>query len=316
MSIHQILHSLLSIPLLVLVTSCESDATGIFVVGGQQTAILSCIISQGDDITVHVYGSASYSDTARLTIIDGVTVTATINGAVRQFAYMPEGQTSVTLPPMTLEPDETVTISARAPSIADEVYGSTQVMPQTRVERLDTLSLDDSQTLRLTAYLRDSTQTDDFYQIEVGIRSWVNSDSSYTTLNCQYLSTAFVGTTSSLAASVRSLGIFDDTRLQTLPNGLSPVTLTASWPDIRLAQWAADSAALIVTLHHISQDYYTFLQTSAQAQNYLFLPIFSTSSVHTNVSGGLGLVGSSTQHSLSLILPTDTIPTDSTATLL
>ncbi len=289
MSVYKILNPLLALWAVTALAGCESDATGIIVNDGQHVGILSCVAEDGENLVVNVYGSASYSDTARYTIIDNVTVSLVVNGAVRQFAYMGEGETSVLLGPAGVGEGEVMTIEAQSPSMST-LSGSTEIMGKRRIERLDTLTISGGTTLRLTAYIRDSVATDDYYQLRTLMRSWRDGEMTESALKCEYISTAF--TVASSVGTNESTGLFDDTRLATLSNGLSPLTVTTSWADIRTEQSASDSAFVVVRLSHLSSDYYTFLQTSVQAQEYIFLPIFSMTSVHTNVSGGLGIVGS------------------------
>ncbi len=310
MSIYKILNPLLALWVAASLAGCESDATGIVVNDGQHVGILSCVAEDGENLVVNVYGSASYSDTARYTVIDNVAVSLVVDGAVRQFAYMGEGETSVSLGMAGVGEGEVMTIEAKSPSMST-LTGSTEIMCRRRVERLDTLTISGGATLRLTAYIRDSAATDDYYQLRTLMRSWRDGEMTESALKCEYISTAF--TVASSVVTNESSGLFDDTRLATLSNGLSPLTVTTSWTDIRTEQDASDSAFVVVRMSHMSADYYTFLQTSAQAQEYIFLPIFSMTSVHTNVSGGLGIVGSVARDEVAIRLETTEQEEDASA---
>lgn len=301
MSIYKILYPLLAILAAATLSGCESDATGIVVNDGQHVGILSCVVEDGEELVVNVYGSASYSDTARYTVIDNVAVSLVVDGVQRQFAYIDEGATSVSFGTVDMDGGEVLTVEAQSPSVAT-LSGSTEIMGRSEIERLDTITISGGATLRLTAYFRDSVATDDYYQLRTLMRSWKGGEETESELKCEYISTAF--TVASSVVTNGSTGLFDDTRLVTLSNGLSPLTVTTSWADIRTEQNASDSTALVVRLSHLSADYYTFLQTSVQAAEYIFLPIFSMTSVHTNVSGGLGIVGSAARSEVELHMKT------------
>lgn len=310
MSVYKILNPLLALLVAASLAGCESEATGIVVNDGQHVGILSCVAEDGESLVVNVYGSASYSDTARYTVIDNVTVSVIVDGAVRQFAYMGDGATSVSLGIAGVGEGEVMTIEAQSPSMST-LSGSTEIMRKRGIERLDTLTISGGTTLRMTAYIRDSVETDDYYQLRALVRSWRDGEVTESALKCEYISTAF--TAASSVVTNESTGLFDDTRLVTLSNGLSPLTFTTSWADIHTEQGASDSAVVVVRLSHLSGDYYTFLQTSAQAQEYIFLPIFSMTSVHTNVSGGLGIVGSVARDEVELRLETTEQEEDASA---
>lgn len=302
MSIHKILHTLLTVAVGGLASSCESNFTGADIDEGQHVGILYCVADAGDDIEVSAYGSASYSDTARYTVIDYATVSIIINGAIRSFATIPAGGTEVAFEGVEHAGGDEMTIMVQSPQLGNELIGTTTIMERTPIERIDTATIDNGSTLRVTTYIRDDKESEDYYRLEFGARTWTDGRAEDVSLRCRYLSSAFTSVGMTMWADESGAGLIDDTRLSTLSNGLSPLNISTQRGYLAPLIWSSDSVGIFVRLSHISADYYSYLQTVSLASASNILPIFTFTSIHSNVAGGLGLVVSATTDEVVMMI--------------
>lgn len=294
MPLREILHTLLTTAAVAAMQSCESDISGFDTDDNRHVGVLYCVYEPGQDIEVNVYGSASYSDTAKYTVLNNTMVSVLVNGTIAQFAYLTEGVTRVRFNDLGLPEGSELTIMAQSADLDDALTGSAEVMEHTPIERIDTALINNGNSLLITTYLKDDKQSKDYYRLELRARSWKGGQATDVALRCRFLSAAFSSAGTTMWSDYEAAGLFDDTRLARLPNGLSPLNISTQVGDIDPIVWSADSVGLVMRLMHITYDYFTYLQTTDQAANSTLLPIFSFSTVHSNVSGGLGIVGAST----------------------
>lgn len=291
MALREIFHTLLTASLMALAQGCETDATGLMPDSGSRVAVMTCLAETGRDITVHLTASVPYSDTAVYSTVGEADVTLSVNGNIRRSLHMDAGQTSVTFTAPTVKAGDELKVEANMPQMNAKLSGSTRMMAPTAIESVDTLTLRDGATLRMTTFLTDDNATADYYQLEVRSRAYRGGVAKDSVLECEYLSGAFSDAGGAFGTRSLLIGLFDDTRLIRLANGESPMTLTTAWDGLTAAlRGATDSATVAVRLYRHTEDYYTFLQTAAQTQQYVFLPVFSAGRVFSNVSGGYGIV--------------------------
>lgn len=291
MSLREIFNTLLTVSLVALTQGCETDATELMPDSGSRVAVMTCLAETGREITVHLTASVPYSDTAVYSTVGAADVTLAVNGNIRQSLHLDEGQTSVTFTALAVKAGDELTVEANAPQLNAKLSGHTRMESPTAIEGMDTLTLRDGTTLRITTFLTDDKATTDYYQIEVRSRAYRGGAAKDSVLKCDYLSSAFTDAGGAFGTQSSLIGLFEDTRLIRLANGRSPMTLTTAWDGLTAAlRGTPDSATVAVRLYHHTEDYYTFLQTAAQAQRYVFLPVFSTGRVFSNVSGGYGIV--------------------------
>lgn len=291
MALREIFHTLLTASLLALAQSCETDATGLMPDSGSKVAVMTCLAEAGRDITVHLTASVPYSDTAIYSTVGEADITLSLNGNVRHSLHMDAGRTSVTFTALRTKAGDELKVESYMPQMNARLSGSTRMMTPAAIESVDTLTLRDGATLRITTFLTDDNATTDYYQLEVRSRAYRGGTAKDSVLECEYLSGAFSDAGGAFGTHSLLIGLFDDTRLIRLANGKSPLTLTTAWDGLTAAlRGATDSATVAVRLYRHTEDYYTFLQTAAQAQQYVFLPVFSAGRVFSNVSGGYGIV--------------------------
>lgn len=310
MAIHKIFHTLLASlaasSAALLASGCETDATGIKITAGDRVGVLTCLFDPGGDVVVDVRGSASYSDSALHTSFSEVSVALTVNSEVTHYRRISGGATAVSFGRLGLREDDNVWIEASIPELDATLDGFATVLGKREIERVATQAPRRGSTLRISTFLRDEPRTADFYQLEVRGRTYAGGVASDTIVECEYVSPAFGDVGSSLASSVRPMGLFDDTRLDSNAEGLQFVTLNAPWEALTAHPAdVTDSTMLVVRLYRHTEDYYTFLKTAAQASQYTFLPVFNTASAYTNVVGGYGIVGSIVCDEVELKLDTE-----------
>lgn len=289
-----------------LVAGCETAATGIKITAGDRVGVLTCLFEPEGDIVVDVRGSASYSDSALYTLFDEVSVALTVNSDVTHYRRIAGGSTAVSFGSLGLSEGDYVWIEASIPELDATLDGFVSILGKRDIERVSTLTPRRGAVLRITTALRDDPRTADFYRLEVRGRAYVGGVATDTIVECEYVSAAFSDVGNSLASTSRPMGLFDDTRLDRDAEGLETVTLVAPWDALAaMPSDEADSTMLVVRLYRLSDDYYTFLKTAAQASQYTFLPVFNTASAFTNVGGGYGIVGSIVFDEVELRLDTD-----------
>lgn len=269
--------------------ACESDATNIEASGGLPVEVLSCVFSPDEDVVAHLASSVPYDSPELFATVGSAEVTLSVNSFQVGSLTLPDGDTSVSFGHIDLSEADTVSLCALIERNGNVLTASAPVMPRVDIIRVDTISSSSGDRLHMVLLMKDSLETNDFYQIEVERQAYSAGLCSDTILRCSYTSNVFNDIGSSTA---NTIGIFSDDRLSTR-NGINVLSFSVPWADVRqpLAQAAQpDSLFLAVRLYHHSEDYYNFLFNALQTHSYLLLPVFGTSSSATNVTGGYGIV--------------------------
>lgn len=296
MALHQIFHKILTlsaVTTMAVLTSCEMDVDDINLPEGSLAGALKCVIGTDGDVTVYVTGSVSYADTALYSTLGETVVRMAVNGLGRIEHTMPAGYIAVDMGCVELAAGDEVTISTESPSTGIAMSGTARVMSTVSIEDLKIKMDETDNTVHVSLRMTDDTSTDDYYQIEVHRTSFANGVGTDTIMDCTYLSQAFSSYSS--YGTARSIGLFTDERLNTAQDGSAisnTLALSVPWDDLTrpITQGVADSMEIGVRLYHHSEDYYNFLSTVNIASSYILLPVFGTTSVTSNVTGGYGIV--------------------------
>lgn len=305
MPLREILHKLLTMPLskaryaltsaliitlAAIATSCETDATDIDISGSKSASVMTSIFGPTAPIGVYIASSVAYTSGENVATVGDATVSLYVNGDLRSIAAVEEGQTSVEFGGQDLAEGDSVTITADIAS-GGELRASAVVMPTVSIEQADTSTSINKQRLSFSIVMSDPDTSTDFYRIDVHRITYAAGQTTDTVVACNYASAAFHGLTSD-ALQTNTTGIFPDERLRKNTRGQSTLRLSVLWSDLTqpAEAWETDSVVVAVRLHHLSEDYYNFLTTSASASSYVILPVFGSASVASNVEGGYGIV--------------------------
>lgn len=271
-------------------SSCESDADDLDVISGQMVNVMTSIFTPSDPITVHLTGSVPYSSRDTYATVGDATVSLFINDRLKATANIADGQTSAEFAFQPLADYDTVAIKA-VTSDNEELSASTIVMPLTKIEAADTSTSVDKLSLRFAITMSDPAETTDFYMIEVHRTAYEAGMAYDSVVTCNYTSNAFYDLPKGITTS-NAIGLFLDERLHRNNSGQSTLRLSAPWQRLRppVGSLAADSVEVAVRLYHLTEDYYSFLTTSSNADNYFLLPVFGSAAVTTNVAGGYGIM--------------------------
>lgn len=271
-------------------SSCESDADDLAVMSGQKVNVMTSIFTPSSPIEVHLTGSVPYSSADSYSTVGGATVSLFINSRLKATASIADRQTSAEFAYHALADYDTVAIKA-VTSDNEELAASTIVMPLTKIEAADTSTLVDKLSLRFAITMTDSAETSDFFMIEAHRISYAAGKAQDTVISCNYTSNAFYDLPNGITTA-NVIGLFSDERLHRNNKGQSTLRLSIPWQRLRTQAQPeeADSVEVAIRLYHIAEDYYTFLATSSNSDNYFLLPVFGASTVTTNVKGGYGIV--------------------------
>lgn len=271
-------------------SSCESDADDLAVMSGQKVNVMTSIFTPSSPIEVHLTGSVPYSSTDSYSSVGGATVSLFINSRRTAIANIADGQTSAEFAYHALADYDTVTIKAVTGN-SEELSASAIVMPRALIEAADTSTSVDKLSLRFAITMTDSAETSDFYMIEAHRISYAAGKAQDTVISCNYTSNAFYDLPNGITKA-NVIGLFSDERLHRNNRGQSTLRLSIPWQRLRshAQPEGADSVEVAIRLYHIAEDYYTFLSTCSNSDNYLILPVFGSSAVTTNVKGGYGIV--------------------------
>ena len=296
MALHQILHKVLTlsaVAAMTVLTSCEMDMDDISLPEGSLAGALKCVIDTDGAVTVYVTGSVSYADSALYSTLGETAVRMMVNGLGRAERTMPAGEIAVDMGCVKLAAGDEVTIDTESPSTGIAMSGTARVMTTVPIEEMKIRMDETDNTVHFSLRMTDDTSTDDFYQVEVHRTSFAEGVGTDTIMDCSYLSQAFSSYSS--YGTARSIGLFTDERLNTAQDGTAisnTLVLSVPWDDLTrpITQGAADSMEIGVRLYHHSEDYYNFLSTANIASSYILLPVFGTTSISSNVTGGYGIV--------------------------
>lgn len=271
-------------------SSCESDADDLAVMSGQKVNVMTSIFTPSSPIEVHLTGSVPYSRADSYSTVGGATVSLFINSRLKATANIADSQTSAEFAYHALADYDTVAIKA-VTSDNEELSASTIVMPLTKIEVADTSTSVDKLSLRFAITMTDSAETSDFYMIEAHRISYAAGKAQDTVISCNYTSNVFFDLPNGITTA-NVIGLFSDERLRRNNKGQNTLRLSIPWQRLRSQTQpeGADSVEVAIRLYHIAEDYYTFLATSSNSDNYFLLPVFGASTVTTNVKGGYGIV--------------------------
>lgn len=270
--------------------SCESDADDLAVMSGQRVNVMTSIFTPSGPIRVHLTGSVPYSSRDSYSTVGDATVSLFVNGRRTAIANIADGQTSAEFAHRTLADHDTVTIKAVTVN-NEELSATAIVMPQTLIEAADTSTSVDKLSLRFSITMTDSSATSDYYMVEAHRISYEAGKAQDTVISCNYTSNVFYDLPNGITTA-NVIGLFSDERLRRNNKGQSTLRLSIPWQRLRTQAQPeeTDSVEVALRLYHIAEDYYTFLATSSNSDNYFLLPVFGSSAVTTNVIGGYGIV--------------------------
>ncbi len=296
MALHKIFHKVLTLGMasvLLPLTSCEMDVDDISLPESAMAGVLKCVIGPDGDAVAYVTGSVSYADTALYSTLGETEIRMMVNGKSRTSRTLAAGEISAYLGHVDLVDGDMVTIEAESPQTGIAMSGTAQLMTTVPIEDLKIRMDETDNTVNISLRMTDDATTDDYYQIEVHRTSYSGGVATDTIMDCTYLSQAFSSYSS--YGTARSIGLFSDERLSTTLNGSTvsnTLALSVTWDDLTrpITQGAADSMEVGVRLYHHSEDYFNFLSTANIASSYILLPVFGTTSVSCNVTGGYGIV--------------------------
>lgn len=298
MPLRQILHKFLTaahptlalpvIALMAAATACETDAVDIDISAEKSATVLTSLFGPSDPICVYLTSSVAYTSSQSTAPVGDATIALFVNGNLAGTQEIAEGQTSVEFGSQSLAEGDSVSIFASLAS-GGELSASARVLPLVAIEQADTSSTANNQRLSFAITMTDPSETTDFYKIDVHRITYSASQTTDTTLTCNYLSSAFHSLTAD-ATAASATGIFTDERLRKNTKGQSTLRLSVLQSDLTASADGADSVVVAVRLHHLSEDYYNFLTTSAAASSYVVLPVFGSATVSSNVAGGYGIV--------------------------
>lgn len=298
MALHQIFHKVLTLSIaagLISLTSCEMEEDSISLPESAMAGVLKCVIDMDGDVTVYATGSVSYADTSLYSTLGETRVKMTINGVSSTERTLPAGETAVSMGHFNLTAGDEVTIETESPETGIAMSGTARVMSMVPIEDVKIKMDETDNTVNISLRMTDDTSTDDYYQIEVHRMSYSGGVGTDTVMDCSYVSAAFSSYTS--YGSSRRTGLFSDERLNTGQDGSAisnTLILNVTWDDLTrpVTSGVADSMDIGVRLYHHSEDYFNFLSTTNIASSFILLPVFGTTSISSNVSGGYGIVAS------------------------
>lgn len=284
--------SVLLLPLLVAAVAaasgCEEEAIGIHVGRSEMVPVLTCVARLGEPVRVSVTGSVAYSDTVEYEVLDSAYVDISLGDSVTHHATLGGGAHVATFGGVLPGSGDKLTVAVRALGL--RLTGALTIPDTVRLTRVDTLTY--GGRLRLTAFFLDNVARQDQYQIDVLRREWRGGAPSDSAVACDYENYLFQAAQVNIGFGSRSIGLFaDDGRVpgryaMSLSTDRAPFDSVPP-PGPAHSRWTmADSVQVVVRLHHHSEEYYRFLQTSVSSQTNMLLPVFSSSAVFSNVQGG------------------------------
>ncbi len=301
MALHKILHKILEsmnrlsltsagIALTLAVAACETTLD--IDVPVNQTLVMTAFFSDPDTADISVYKCVGYNDTAQFATVDEVQISLYVNNVLRTTETIADGSVTATFRDLNLCIGDSVAVEVTADG--EEVLSAkTKILQTVEIVKLDTLT-SASATDRLTCQvtLSDPASESNYYQIRM-LKRTIDADGreTSTAIDGDYYDYLFlVSQTAGIISTSEdnTLGIFNDELIDGRTYTLN-FTVEKS-----LLEPTADDEQVFVDFYlcHLTYDLYTYMAKAEAAADYLILPIFSNSTVYTNVDGGYGIVGS------------------------
>lgn len=279
--------SLFILLLAIMAVACETDSD--IVLSYRQRCVLTAFVYPDSDVVVNLYGSVSYSDTAKFSVVDDASVSLFVNDTVEYAGHISGGRTSVRFVGARVRPGDKVDVVAVTPSDRLEAHSEMLYPVSIDFASADVSSQADS-VLNLSVVMLDPAETADYYQI-VCYRRLLSLDGSerMSRLKCTFNDYLFYvgGPAMSNSEVLSNEGVFTDMLLNGRRRTLK---FEASLADVYADADEASRIFVDIYLYRHTVDYYDYLRTSLVAQSYVLLPVFGLSSVFSNVDGGVGIV--------------------------
>ncbi len=262
----------------IILTSCELDADedSFNFSDDYSRPIVYCVAEPNSPLEVFVYGSTSYSSNDSITIVDA-SVSVTWNNT-NYTASLSDSAIHTVF--NNIIPSSGDNLFLQVETLNQTITAETTVPTTVNIERLDTSSYQNNERLRFLLHMSDDPTTDDFYQATIARRTFQNGSSSDEEIECTYTNYFFQTATVSFGEQSECIGLFSDADAS---GSTYILNFSAAWTDLISQSESADSTKIIVRLYHHTADYYSFLQTSLQAQQYYLLSVFGSSDVSTNL---------------------------------
>jgi hypothetical protein len=285
---------------------CEKDLYMKMGEGGGNLVLFS-FLTADSVFSVHLSRSVNYASVDDFErVYDGYVAVRKNGVLVDSFAY-PFRDLWAFRPEISIEEGAVFDISA-GDSEGNRISGRTVIPSFIPIENLDTLrriSVDSdgvSRTyLECLVRFNDPVDTENFYQLVVIEESWDKNGNGYSSQRVNYLKDDPVfyirDQEGSLLGGIDFLGTFPDF----LINGQN-YSLKIRLPEVYAGPATANQKRkLTFLLVSHSFDYFNYLRSRVVAEYNYDLPIVDPIKIHSNIIGGLGLVGGMSVVSDSLI---------------
>ena len=282
-----------SLTALLFLAACESDYTELTIDSQGGSPVVACLAQAGSPVelslgtTVAITDSASSAPKSNLVYVFVSLQHPDGSEPLVEHFWCSADSSHFSFPNLVPAPCDSVFVSVRC---GESASGSVVIPAPPAIT--DVSSSDDGQLVTFELSFADSPDTADFYQVEVLRRHWLDGLQYDEAVNCNFSHYFFyVASSSLLSSSSSSLGLLTDVNF---PGDAVTVSFSCASADLdfSLSSANADSAASVIRLSRLSSDYYYFLLTAAYASSSnSLLSIFGSSELHSNVSGGYGIVG-------------------------
>ncbi len=293
------LHKLLIYTLLACVVACEEDMFNIDFATSEATPIMTSLISAGEPVSVWVYNSVLYADTAKWRpISESCIVNLKVDDA--EYTQVIAPSDSCTTFGVPTEAGDKIEISV---SITEKTLSAqTQILEPVKIQAIDTLTI--GATKMFTLHMTDTDTATNYYQIEVFKRYWTAGAHIDKKITCDYTHYIFKLIPSLWTRSTQSNGLFQDIESTEKYRKYSINFQTnISQLNDSVSQAEIDSTTVAIRLWHHTSDYFHYLSAISAQSGYAFLPTVSTVESTSNVVGdGYGMVSGLSYDEMELTL--------------
>lgn len=273
--------------------SCETDSD--IELSNHSQTVLTAFIYKDSLVMVHAYATTSYTDTTSYKPLDDVDVTMYINPPGEGlYRNINNGNISTLMDNNLLEYSDSIEIEVYDKEHDRTTVGRTRLIAPVKISKLSHTMQIRNETdtiISFTMTIKDPWNTTDYYQVVVRAKEETNDGSIIITpLPCDYSDYIFYIANSTLSTALQSssVGLFNDEPFNGKTRNIS---FSIMEKDVFNSKKNKDSKMSVeVLLYHHTYDYYNYLHTALLAQNYLILPVFGLTSIHSNIVNGVGIV--------------------------
>lgn len=283
--------------------SCESDLDLKIPEGGGQLVIFS-FLTADSVMSVHLSKSVSHSSVDDFErVYDGYIAIKRNGISLDSFAF-PDDKAWIERPNITVKEGDVFDFSAGTLSGLN-VRGETVVPEATKILSIDSMGLSVTNNVRAISYeleFADAKDKDNYYQLLITHekRDSLNKVTEFQDVNYYKDDELFYirDQEGSLLGGIDFRGSFSDYIIED-----ESYRIQIRIPEIYLLQPGyKETRVLKFYLLSLSQDYYNYLRSRVVAEYNSKLPVVDPIKIHSNIQGGLGLIGSVAIASDSIVI--------------